>query len=551
MELRWYQDEAISALFDYFRANTGNPLVAMPTGTGKSVVIAGFAKRALYHYPQTRIVMSVHVKELIEQNAKKLIQLWPDAPLGIHSAGLKQRDTDHQIIYGGVKSLIKYIPELGYRDLLLIDECQTVSDEDESEIRLLIDGLRVRNPYLKIIGLSATIFRMKLGLLTNGGIFTDVCYDLTSVDNFNRLIREGYLAPLTSFATDTRIDISNVKITAGEFNAKQIQAAVDKEEITEAATLEIINKGVNRNCWLIFGEGIEHAEHIAACMSSYGISAAAVHSKKSAMKNDEIITAFKTGAIKCLVNADKLTAGFDHPPIDLIGMIRHTVSPGLWVQMLGRGTRPYNGYDPNQYIPGFDYVKTDCLVLDFAQNLMRLGPINEPQIPNMKGKPTGDPPIKICETNKLVSGEGCGAYNYASVRYCWHCNGEFDFKPKIETVAASGQFVKPSEEVLPIVEYFRVDMARYEKHIKQGSLPTMKVTYLCNGGAYRFNEFVAFEHSGTARTRAVKWWQTRHAWEAPLTVDQALSEQARLRVPTQIRVWVNKKPYPEVLGYEY
>src|SRR5690606_36427951 len=131
--------------------------------------------------------------------------------------------------------------------------------------------------------------------------------------------------------------------------------------------------------------GIEHAEHIAEFLTRFGIDCAAVHSKQSAEYNDKAILAFKEGSLRAIVNYGKLTTGFNHPGIDAIAMFRPTMSVPLWVQMLGRGTRPADG-------------KKDCLVLDYARNTPRLGPINDPVIPRRKGEGGGDPPVKVCNT---------------------------------------------------------------------------------------------------------------------------------------------------------
>ena len=123
MKLRDYQLQARDAIYQYFiNGNKGNPLVAMPTGTGKSLVIADFIKSACIQYMNTKVLMLTHVKELIVQNMKTLINIWPTAPAGIYSAGLKQKNANYQITYGGIQSCHK-VPEIfGHIDLIIIDE---------------------------------------------------------------------------------------------------------------------------------------------------------------------------------------------------------------------------------------------------------------------------------------------------------------------------------------------------------------------------------------------------------------------------------------------
>jgi len=545
---RWYQDEGEYSIFDYFQSgNTGNPVVAMPTGTGKSIVIANFVRRVFANWPKQRIMMLTHVKELIEQNAEKLISVWPTAPLGFYSAGLKSRNTILPIIFGGVQSVSKAIKKsvessdgiplhmkhFGFRDLVIIDECHLLSPKEDSMYQYVINELLKINPNLKIIGFTATPYRLKQGMITDeGGLFTDICYDVTKIDSFNRLIAEGFISPLIPKRTSTEIDVSAVGLARGDFNSKQLQAAVDKDEITYAAVKETVEQGYDRKCWLVFATGVDNAEHIASMLDSFGIPAAACHSKLKAKENDIRIQAFKNGELRALVNNNKLTTGFDHPPIDLIAMLRPTLSPGLWVQMLGRGTRP----SP-------DTNKENCLVLDFAGNTRRLGPINDPVKPRKPGKGGGDAPVRICES--------CGVYNHASARICISCGAEFTFENKLFTTAGTDELLRSDA---PIVEYFEVQKCLYRLHEKKNKEgirikpPSMKVSYFC--GLRMFDEWICLEHSGFAGKRARDWWRQRHAEEPPPTVYQALEKVSQLRVPTRIRVWVNKK-HPEILSAEW
>jgi DNA repair protein RadD len=244
--------------------------------------------------------------------------------------------------------------------------------------------------------------------------------------------------------------------------------------------------------------------------------------------------AFKTGKLTAITGMNVFTTGFDHPPVDLIVVLRPTVSPGLHVQLLGRGTRPYDGSDPN-----FPEPKLNCLVLDFANNCRRLGPINDPRIPRKKGKGTGEVPIKICEE--------CGTYNHAAARFCCNpdCNVEFKFQTKLTNVAYTGQIIKSET---PILETFDVSKVIYHRHDKIGSMPTIKVSYFV--GLKRFTEYKCPEHSGFARRSFESWWKQRHNSEPPKTTDEALSIISMLRIPKRIRVWTNKK-FAEIMQCEW
>ena len=526
LTLRDYQEETLDRIWDYFASGkTGNPVIAYPTGTGKTAIPAVFIERIMRIWPQQRFLIMTHCKELIEQNYEVMKYAWKDAPAGIYSAGLKKKQPHYPIIFGGIQSMVKNPAIFGHRDIAFIDECHLVSDDDSSQYNTFLATMKLINPQIKIIGLSATPFRMGMGYITEGTLFTDIIHDLTSCDEFNRLIAQGFLCPLIPKRTQVELDVSNVGINKGEFIAGQLQSAVDIQEITYKGLQEVVHVGENRKSWLLFASGIEHAEHIADMLNSFGISCAAVHSKRDGGYNDQAIRAFKSGEIRAIVNYSKLTTGFNHPDIDLIGDFRPTMSIPLHIQKLGRGTRPANG-------------KSNCLVLDFGRNVPRLGPINDPIIPKKREAGTGDVPVKICEN--------CGTYNHTKVRFCDNCGHEFEFQVKIVAKAGTTEILKTD---LPIIEYFDVDKAIYVKRPgKEAKPPYIRATYFC--GLRSFSEHVFPEHGGYATKLFRNWWRTRHPSEPPLTVDEALHYVAQLRPPKRIRVWCNKR-YPEVMGVEY
>lgn len=530
-QLRWYQQESINALMNYNYRH--NPLLALPTGTGKSVIIAEFIKLALMQYPTTRVLMLTHVGELVAQNAEKLKSIWQQAPLGIYSASLNEKETGRPITFGNMQSVYKYIdkqkqaglPHFGRIDLLIVDEAHLISHKEETTYRKIISALYEENPYIKVIGLTATPYRMKTGMLTESGIFGEVIYDLTQPEMFVRLIKEGYLAPLIPKRTGIEIDVSNLSMVGDDYNKKQLEQVADKDEITFNAVREIVECGLSqgRTSWIIFCTSVQHCEHVNAMLLSLGISSAVCHSKLSKRENDSAIEAFKQGKLTCLVNNNKLTTGFDNPKIDLIGMLRPTQSVGLWVQMLGRGTRPYP-------------TKRDCLVLDFAGNTKRLGCINDPNIPHSRkksGSGIGQAPVKVCKE--------CNCYNHSKARYCEVCGTEFTFENNLFSSASSLELIKDTS---PQYELIPVDQVIYNEHKSaNGGIPTLEVTYIC--GLSKYKEYVCFEHTGYARKRAEQWWGQRSADPCPDRVYEVLGKADGLKKPSIITVHINKK-YPEI-----
>ena len=575
--LRDYQIEAVESIWDYFEnGGTGNPLVVHPTGCGKTLVISGFIKSVFYKYPDQKVMILTHSKELIDQNYKKLKQFWPEAPAGIYSAGLNKRDINNNIIFAGIASIAKRAEEFGKVDLILVDECDLISDSSNTMYQRFIRGLKINNPHLKIIGLTATPFRATSGhLIDDSGtsIFTDICHNMTTVDKFNRLFEEGYLLPLIPKRTDLSYDLSKIRMRGGEFVQKDMQDVIDREELTAHAIEECIQMASDRKVWLIFTTGIDHAINTANMLNDYGVSAKVVHSgnknhKMSSSERDQVILDFKKGEFKALVNASILTVGFDHPPIDFIAILRPIGSARLFLQILGRGTRP-------MYADGFDLSTTegrlraietsglhDCLVADFGDNSRRLGPINDPVLPKKKGKKSGQPaPVKLCE-GVTETGDLCNVWLHASLRICPHCGHEFVFESKLEKQAATAELIKRESKPLPVVETFLVTTITYKTHEKIDRPPMLKVSYYC--GLRMFNEFVCFEHDGYAQRKARQWWLSRtdqldspegddnEAYNRliafPDSTADAISIIDQLPTPSHLRILTSKK-YPEILDY--
>jgi len=207
----------------------------MPTASGKSFVIAAFIQQVLEQFPGERILILTHVRELIQQNYIELLNIWEKAPVGVYSAGFHRRDTSHSIIFAGIQSVHRRARILGRFDLVLIDECHLVPYNSNTMYRRFLSDMSIINPQLKVLGFTATHYRLGSGLLTEGDerIFTHVAYELP----LRRLIDEKFLAPLISKRSATRYDLSHVKIKGGEYDPKSLERAVDKNDLTVLAKI--------------------------------------------------------------------------------------------------------------------------------------------------------------------------------------------------------------------------------------------------------------------------------------------------------------------------
>lgn len=553
---RFYQTEATASFWQsLFDDENNNPLIGMPTGSGKSGVIGMICHEGITRFPAMRITVGTHVKELVAQDAAALLKVWPQAPFGIYSAGLKSKQAAMPITFTSIQSAVKDPAAFGKQNVLLIDEVQMVSPDEETSYQKFIRELKKTNPLLRVGGLSATLFRKKGGMLVgNGSLFNTTCYDITGRRAFEVLINMGYLVPLRSRPTSFTYDVSEVKTSGADFNQGDLNRIVNEGDKTERALAEALQIGADLNCWMVFCSGIEHVENTLAILTAWGESATCVHSKMSDTERDMRIAAFKRGEYRIIINDGILTTGFDHPPVDHLVILRPTKSPVLHVQILGRGTRP-------DFADGFDLDTTEgrlaaiyasgkhfCRVSDFGGNLERLGPINDPAIPGRRKK-KGTMPIKICKTERLVYGAprgmafGCGCYNFCAARYCEECGAEFIFddEPKIEKKATDAAAVAMSD---PECYWFKVDRVEYEPFTRPFTPPAMRVMYFC--GLSRYTQLIAVEtETPFARHRAREWWRER-GFTPPDHTHEGLQYTDQLPIPQWVLVQVNLK-YPRVI----
>jgi DNA repair protein RadD len=518
------------------------PLVAMPTGSGKAFCIAYFASTALKTYNNVRILMLVHTKELVKQNVATLLRMWPQAPVGIFSAGLHKKQTTQPIIFGSVQSVAKSLSLLGKFNIILVDECHRISPADETTYALTIAHFKSLVPSLVVIGYTATAFRAKQGMLTENGLFTKIVYDLTSKESFNMLVEMGFLCPLFSKSTAFKYDTSKVKITAGDFNQSDLQAAVDTDDQTTAALQEALQIGAEKDHWMVFCAGTDHVDNVSHKLQSWGEAAVGVHSKMSDAQRDEAIAGFLAGKYRMIVSDAILNTGFDAPFVDHLVLLAPTRALNKHIQTLGRGVRPV-------YVEGFDLEtkegrldaiaaseKPFCRVSDFAGNLARLGPINDPNLPKKKG--TGAPPLKICPE--------CGTYNWAAARICEEPSCGYEFPPpeEKETIESRASVVPAMAKSHIEVNWFKVDRVEYELYTRPLSDPSMKVKYYCEGVG--ITELVSIEHhSPTVRHKAQLWWKARLSENlaVPSGAVDGMRFVDQLKIPTHIFAQVGRKNY--------
>ena len=476
--LRKYQSYAIELLYQWFRDNpSGNPILELPTGSGKSWIVAQLCRDALDNWPETRVLMLTHQKELIEQNAEKLRLVWPDAPMGIYSAGLKQRDID-AITFAGIQSVRDRADDLGHIDLVVIDECHLINNARQGGYRKLLGALTEINPALRVIGLTATPYRLGQGYLTEGkdALFDDILRPTT----IEGLVHDGFLAPLRSKATELKLDVTGVKKTAGEYNAKELEARVNTDLNNYEAVREILKiaDATGRKSVIVFCAGVEHAHSVADMFNELGQRVGTIVGTTPPETRARIIELFRSGELRFVTNANVLTTGFDAPGVDIVALLRPTMSPTLYVQMVGRGMRVAEG-------------KEDCLVLDFAGNVANHGPITAVE-PNRKGG--GGKPTKTCPECDEIMG--------AASKTCPNCGYEY---PEKEREEKDPNWALGDEDIMGAGRKQRKLRGWvWRRHISKASGKEMvKVSYYGeNLSDQAVTEYLPVLHDGYARDKA-------------------------------------------------
>ncbi|MBY5927946.1 DEAD/DEAH box helicase [Halomonas sp. DP8Y7-3] len=360
--LRPYQQQAVAQVVSHFRRSDDPAVVVLPTGSGKSLVIAELARLA-----KGRVLVLAHVRELVEQNHAKYLAYGLEAD--IFSAGLGRKESARQVVFGSVQSVVRHLDAVsdeqnahGPFTLLVIDECHRVSLEASSSYHRVIDHLRQRNASLKVLGLTATPYRLGQGFLYHrhhhGMVRGDEdCFfrDCVFEQPLRLMVRQGYLAkPVKIDAAVARYDFSRlVPGSTGIYREEDLNRVVAGHRATPGIISEVMERAADRQGVMLFAASVAHAEEILGYLPA--ADAALITGATAGDERTRIIDAFKAKRLKYLVNVSVLTTGFDAPHVDLIAILRPTESVGLYQQIVGRGLR---------LSPG----KQDCLILDYAGN---------------------------------------------------------------------------------------------------------------------------------------------------------------------------------------
>lgn len=549
--LRPYQRQAVSQVVEHFRGSDEPAVVVLPTGSGKSLVIAELARLA-----RGRVLVLAHVRELVEQNHAKYQAYGLEAD--IFSAGLGRKEAERQVVFGSVQSVVRNLASFddGGFTLLVIDECHRVSPDENASYRQVIDHLQRANPRLKILGLTATPYRLGQGFIYHRHYHGMVRGDEASFfkacvfeQPLRLMVKQGYLSPPQRVdAAVARYDFSQLTPNVrGLFAEEELNRVVRSNRATPTIIAEIIEHAQERRGVMIFAATVEHAEEITGYLPEG--EAALITGATPSRERERLIDAFKAQKLKFLVNVAVLTTGFDAPHVDLIAILRPTESVSLYQQIVGRGLR---------LAPG----KQDCLILDYAGNPWDL---YAPEVGSPK--PASDAePVQVecpaCGHANLFWGKRDG--DIVIEHYGRRCQGlvedekgrerQCDFRFRFKTCEACGaendiaarschgcgeRLVDPDDKLkdalrLKDARVLRVSGMELSSSVNGRGLPRLKVTYHDEDGA-TLDEWFALETPAQRGAFAAAF--LRHHLRAPgrawwpASPDEVVAERQRLRSP--------------------
>jgi DNA repair protein RadD len=518
--LTWrpYQRRAVNAAVLALKAGQA-ALLVLPTGSGKSLNAADAARRA--HAASLRALIIAPTRELVEQDAEAVTFVAGNAIVpSIACAGLGRVDVGGEVVIGTPQTLVRRLAQLERVDLLIIDEAHRLGRKASGQIHTIVTTMRSHNPKLMLLGLTATPFRHDSGRLNEGpdAVFDVIAFEVAYLD----LVAERYLAPLVGPRDAIeRLDVAGLRLLGGDYAASDL-ARFDRGDLTARIADQIIAHGAERRSWLVFAVSIEHAGHLAEALVERGIDARVLIGTTPKQERKDLVADFKAGCVRCLVGCDVFSTGFDAKAVDLIAIVRPTASPVWHVQSAGRGTRPAPG-------------KKDCLILDFAGNFSRLGPIDAPHIraKGARARDDDDAALTRCCPH-------CDAIIAARSKNCPVCDTLLITQNARRTdrlaSRAAGHAIVTGNGML------RVLGVRYAPHRKTGRPDSLRIQYRVAGYRYSsVSEWLTCWHHGHAGAQARQEWRQRLRHGAPYDIPSDAATAAAvapscLHRPSHVRV---------------
>lgn len=354
VSLRPYQKEALESIQSFRKKNINKQLIVLPTGSGKTVIFSHLPKLDSSLLP---MLVIAHRSELLQQAKQKIKDYNPELTVEIEQAEKKAGKVD--VVIASVQTLGRADSERintfskNYFKSIIVDEAHHAA---APTYRRIID--HYEHEYL--LGVTATPQRGDSTRLID--VFQEIVYYKTIQD----LIEQGWLARLKGYRVTTNVDLTNVEVTEGDFIQSQLEDAVNNSYRNKLVVDTYINICPNKKT-IVFAAGVDHAAKLVKEFRRNNVQAELIVGDTPDQERSDILQKFKNGSISVLVNVGVLTEGFDEPSVEVILLARPTKSNLLYTQIVGRGTRLYDG-------------KTHCIVIDICDVTKGKKPLGLPTL---------------------------------------------------------------------------------------------------------------------------------------------------------------------------
>jgi len=332
MELREYQTAAIQHLRQALSCGRSRLLLQASCGAGKTIISAELA--SLARSKNKKVLFLVNRRDIVKQTLEKYLAYGLGDQTGIIMAGVEPHLT-RPIQIASVQTYGRrvclpgdYNPWVQDADLVIVDECHTST---APTFKAVLDMYSKKT----IIGLSATPCRSTgLGL---GNVYEEII----SAVPMGQLIADGHLVPAVHYAPSAP-DLKSIRIVAGDYDKRELGEAVDKPKLVGDIFDNWSRIAPDRST-IIFATNVKHSKHIRDTFLNRGVSAAHIDAKTDDETRAQVYSDFEAGRIRVLTNVGICCEGSDFPWVGCVVVARPTKSLARWLQMAGRGARPFPG----------------------------------------------------------------------------------------------------------------------------------------------------------------------------------------------------------------
>jgi DNA repair protein RadD len=516
MNLWPHQREALTAIWNDIQ-DSQTALCVSATGSGKSRIIAALLEKSIAAKPDIKCLVLFNRVTLLKQQADGLKELLPDSSVSIYCGTAGEWDLSGQVVVGSIQSLD---PDHLNFNLIIVDETHALNEEKGRYIEFLKHQMN-ENPRTRVVGFTASPYNYSGYIYGKNKFYKRACYD----KGIKYFVDKGFLVTPIAKRPEHQIDVSKLRVLKGEYRQDDVDAQTMNLAMAKDQVIDALNRSEGRQKIVWACASINHAELIKSILLNENEDAVTLHSKMEWSERNLSEDKFRNGSARHLTFVTVISEGYDQRNIDCVVLMRPTKSPTLFVQTVGRGLRISEG-------------KTTCLVLDYANVVSTLGPLEAPVI-QKKGKGSGniEPSQKSCPE--------CRTYVAPRTMLCPDCGYNWPKADALKlnlTADENVSFFKKS------IKTMQVNNVRLSHHISRNGNESYKLSYMPPGIFLdAINEYFPYKTVWGMRKFMIR------AYELGIQIKEDPYEQVKERaskIPVAIEYFLSGK-YPEVQRLVY